>query len=106
MKLRSRLFPLCFIPALLSLTLLAQPLRADDKMDQPTKAAEKSELHYVRAGKPDATKLLAPPPLADSPEQDADLNTVRTVSHAASASDTNAALSEAKFSVYNFTEAV
>lgn len=97
---------LCFVPVLLSLTLLAQPLRADDKMDQPTKAAEKSELHYVRADKPNATKLLAPPPLAESPEQDADLNTVRSVSRAASASDTAAALSEAKFSVFNFTAAV
>jgi acid phosphatase (class A) len=97
---------LSFVPVLLSLTLLAQPLRADDKMDQPTKAAEKSELHYVRAGKPDPTKLLAPPPLPTSPEQDADLNTVRSVSRAASASETAAALSEGKFSVYNFTAAV
>ena len=97
---------LFYVPVLLSLTLFAQPLRADDKMDQPTKAAEKAELHYVRAGKPDPTTLLAPPPLADSPEQDADLNTVRAVSRAANASDTTAALSEGKFSVYNFTAAV
>src|SRR6516164_6786113 len=103
---KSRLQPFCFIPLLLSLTLLAQPLRADDRMDQPAKAAEKGELHYVRAGKPDATTLLAPPPLPDSPEQDADMNTVRAVSRTASSNDTAAALSEAKFSVYNFTTVV
>jgi hypothetical protein len=102
-------FPLCFVPVLLSLAFLAQPLRADDKMDQPTKAAkaaEKGELHYLKAGEPDAAELLAPPPLPDSLEQQADLNIVRAVSHAASSNDTVAALSEAKFSVYNFAPAV
>lgn len=97
---------LCFVPVLLSLTLLAQPLRADDKMDQPTKAAEKVELNYLQAGKPNATNLLAPPPLPDSPEQAADLDTVRAISRAATSNDVAAALSEGKFSVYNFTAAV
>jgi acid phosphatase (class A) len=106
MKSHLRRFPLCFVLVLLSLTILAQPLRADDKMDQPTKPAEKSELHYVRAGKPDANTLLAPPPLLNSPEQDADLDTVRAVSRAASSNETAAALSEAKFSVYNFTAVI
>lgn len=106
MKSHSRRHFLCLTPVLLSLTLLAQPLRADDLMAQPAKAAEKGELHYVRAGNPDATKLLAPPPLPDSPEQDADLNTVRAVSRAANSNDTAAALSESKFSVYSFTAAV
>lgn len=97
---------LCLVPVLLSLTLLAQPLRADDKMDQPTQAAEKVELHYLKAGKPDAIELLAPPPLPDSPEQAADINTVRAVSRAASSNEVAAALSEGKFSVYNFASAV
>src|SRR5579871_2321709 len=102
----SRRLSFYFVPVLLSLGFLAQPLRADDKMDQPTKAAEKGELHYLKPGKPDANELLAPPPLPDSLEQAADIEAVRTVSRAAGSNEVAAALSEAKFSVYNFATAV
>jgi len=67
--------------------------------------AKDSALHYLKAGKPDATTLLAPPPLPDSAEEMADLNEVRAVYHAASPGDMAAAQSEKTFSVFNFAEA-
>jgi acid phosphatase (class A) len=66
---------------------------------------ETVSLHYLKPGTPDAATLLAPPPLADSAEQGADLNTVRTVHRAASDADKQAAYAEKKFSVFNFTAA-
>ena len=71
----------------------------------PLHAADK-KLHYLASGQPDAATLLAPPPLPDSPEQAADMETVRTVYHAAGSNDIAAAYSEKKFSVFNFTAAV
>jgi acid phosphatase (class A) len=68
-------------------------------------AKDSATLNYLKDGKPDAATLLAPPPLPDSPEQAADLEEVRTVYHAASETDKNAAYDEKKFSVFNFTEA-
>ena len=68
--------------------------------------AKESALFFLPSGQPDATTLLAPPPLIDSPEQAADLEEVRTVYHAASSNDIAAAYSEKKFSVFNFTGAV
>jgi len=68
--------------------------------------AKESTLNFLKEGKPDATTLLAPPPLIDSPEQAADMDEVKTVYHAASAADKQAAYDEKKFSVFNFTEAV
>ena len=41
----------------------------------PLHAADK-KLHYLASGQPDAATLLAPPPLPDSPEQAADMETV------------------------------
>lgn len=64
------------------------------------------EVHYLPAGKPNALTLLAPPPLPDSPEQAADLQEVREVSHAASSSDLAAAKSESKFTIFTFTPAI
>jgi acid phosphatase (class A) len=63
-------------------------------------------LHYLAPGQPDATVLLAPPPLPGSAEQAADLDEVRAVFHAASSNDIAAAYSEKKFSVFNFAPAV
>jgi acid phosphatase (class A) len=63
-------------------------------------------VHYLAPGQPDATVLLAPPPLPGSAEQAADLDEVRLVYHAASSNDIAAAYSEKKFSVFNFTPAV
>jgi acid phosphatase (class A) len=71
----------------------------------PLHAAEHS-LNYLKAGKPDAAAVLAPPPLMDSAEQAADMEEVRAVYHSASSNDIAAAYSEKKFSVFNFTAAV
>jgi acid phosphatase (class A) len=68
-------------------------------------AAEHS-LNYLKAGKPDAAAVLAPPPLMDSAEQTADMEEVRAVYHAASSNDIAAVYAEKKFSVFNFTGAV
>jgi acid phosphatase (class A) len=69
-------------------------------------AKDASELRYLKAGKPDAAALLAPPPLPDSAEQAADMEEVKTVYHAASDADKQAAYKEKKFSVFNFTTTV
>ena len=79
--------------ATLCFSLAALPLCAKD-------------LHYLPKNKPDAITLLAPPPLADSPEQAADLREVREVHEAASASDLTAAKEESKFSIFTFTPAI
>jgi len=68
--------------------------------------AKESTLNYLKAGKPSAAELLAPPPLPDSAEQSADMETVRAVYHAANDVDKQAAYDEKKFSVFNFTGAV
>jgi acid phosphatase (class A) len=81
--------------AAMLLTLVAAPMRAAEK-----------ELHYLAAGKPVAATLLPPPPPADSPEQAAEMEEVRTVYHSAGSNDIAAAYSEKKFSVFNFTPAV
>lgn len=93
-------------PVVFSIAFLAQPLRADDLMEQRVPTGEKGHLHYLEAGKPDAMNLLAPPPLPDSAEQQADIDTVRVVSRAASSNDTAMAFSETKFSVYTFEPVV
>jgi acid phosphatase (class A) len=67
--------------------------------------AKETSLNYLAPGKPDATELLAPPPLPDSSEQAADMEEVKAVYHAASEADKAAAHSEKKFSVFNFTAA-
>jgi acid phosphatase (class A) len=61
---------------------------------------------YLSSGDPDAVALLAAPPLPDSPEQAADLAEVRSVTRATSSGEKAAALSESKFSVFNFTPVV
>ena len=68
--------------------------------------AKESALNYLKEGKPDASAILAPPPLPDSPEQTADLDEVRAVHHAAGSNDVAAAYLEKKFSVFNFADAV
>ena len=61
---------------------------------------------YLPDGKPDATTLLAPPPLPGSPEQAADLAEVRAVYHSADSNEIAAAYSERKFSVFTFTPVI
>jgi acid phosphatase (class A) len=104
-KIRRPLF-LCLTPILCSVALVTSALRADDMMVLPTQSAKTAELHFLKAGKPDAATLLAPPPLPGSPEQAADMEEVHAVYHAANEADKNAAYAEKKFSVFNFTEAV
>ena len=41
--------------------------------------AKDSALYFLAGGQPDATALLAPPPLPDSPEQAADMEEVRAI---------------------------
>lgn len=68
--------------------------------------AKESALNFLKAGKPAASEVLAPPPLPDSAEQSADMETVKRVYHAAGSNDIAAAYAEKKFSVFNFTGAV
>ena len=68
--------------------------------------AKESELHFLKAGSPSAAEILAPPPFLNSAEQAAEMETVRSVYHAATAADKQAAYDEKKFSVFNFTAAV
>src|SRR5579863_7232700 len=68
-------------------------------------AKDAAALNYLKAGNPDATTLLAPPPLLDSPEQAADLDEVRAVSRSASSADKAEGTSEKSFTVFNFTGA-
>jgi acid phosphatase (class A) len=63
-------------------------------------------LNYLADGKPDAVALLAPPPLAASPEQAADLDEVRAIVHAAGSNDVTQAFTEKKFNIFNFTPAI
>lgn len=99
-----------FIPAacMTGLLLTTAPLRAaDDTMAAPTTAALKNtELHFLKPGQPDASLLLAPPPLIDSAEQAAEMDEVKNVYHAASEADKQAAYGEKKFSVFNYTDVV
>jgi len=64
------------------------------------------ETHYLPKDKPNAIALLAPPPLPDSPEQAADLQEVRDVTHTASSNDLAAAKAETKFTTFTFTPAI
>ncbi len=64
------------------------------------------DMRYLPADEPDATVLLAPPPLANSLEQAADLAEVRSVSHSAPRQEVAAALSEKSFTIFNFAPAI
>jgi acid phosphatase (class A) len=95
-----------FRPLVIASVFVAAPLRADDQMAQPGQPVELSHLHYLNGKKPDATALLAPPPLPDSPEQAADMEEVRAVCHAADSNDIATAYSQKKFTIFTFTPAV
>lgn len=62
--------------------------------------------HYLAMGQPDVVALLAPPPLPGSPEQAADMQEVRIVSHEATSNEVVAAFSEREFTIFNFTPAI
>ncbi len=97
-----RLTPALFILLAVAIT----PLHAADTMAQETESADVSHLHYLKAGKPNAIELLAPPPLPGSAEQAADMAEVQAVYHAATSNDIAAAYSEKKFNIFNFTPAI
>ena len=96
--------------ALLAAALLfasfVSPLRADDRMAEPTQAPATNELHYLPAGKPDAVALLAPPPLPTSVEQAADMAETVAVHAQCPPADAAAAKTEKKFFVFAFTPAI
>ncbi len=106
MKIHGHQIKLCLAPVLLSIAFVVAPVRADDTMAQPSQPVQTSQLHYLTGKKPDATALLAPPPLPDSPEQAADMSEVQAVYHAAGSNDIATAYSEKKFTVFNFAPAV
>ena len=87
-------------------TVTVAPLRADDTTAQPVATVDVSRLHYLKAGKPDAIALLAPPPLPDSAEQAADMAEVRAVYHATSSNEMAFAYTQKKFTIFNFTPAI
>jgi acid phosphatase (class A) len=95
-----------FLTGLLAFAVVATTPRANGQMDQPSQPVQSSQLHYLTGKKPDAIALLAPPPLADSVEQAADMEEVRMVYHAATSNDIAAAYSEKKFDIFNFTPAI
>ena len=59
--------------------------------------------HYLRPGLPDPALLLAPPPLPGSSEQAADLASVVSVHREFGTNSSSVAMSEKKYSVFNFT---
>ena len=99
-----RTFHALLAAALLGAGTIA-PLRADDRMAQPTQAASADKLHYLSAGKPDAIALLAPPPLPNSDEQAADMAETIAVHAKCTPADAAAAKSEKKISAFTFTPA-
>jgi acid phosphatase (class A) len=82
--------------AALTATIFATPVLAKDG----------AELRYLKAGRPDAAELLAPPPMPGSPEQDADMASVAAVHEACGTNEAAIALSEKNFSVFNFSPAL
>ena len=94
------------VPVLFSVVFIAGPLRADDRMAQPTQPVQTSRLHYLTGKKPDAIALLAPPPRPGSVEQAADMDEVRAAWRAATSNDIAIAYSQKKFTVFNFAPAV
>jgi acid phosphatase (class A) len=88
------------------LAVAAMPLRADDMMAPTAQSVKAGHLNYLSPKKPDATTLLAPPPLPNSPEQAADMAEVQAVCHAAPSNDVAVAFSEKKFDIFNFTPAI
>ena len=104
-----KLIPYPFLYAgslVFSAIVLASPLRAEDTMTLPTQAVHIRHLHYLNGKKPNVPELLAPPPLPGSAEQEADLDEVRAVYHAAPANDIAIAYSQKNFSAFTFAPAI
>ena len=69
-------------------------------------SAKDATLNFLKAGHPEASEILPAPPALGSSEQAGDMSEVKFVYQAAAEADKQAAYSEKKFSVFNFTEAV
>ena len=82
------------------------PLFAADTMMEPSGKHAAAPLHYLASNQLNPAALLPPPPPPGTAEQDADMETVHTVYHAASEADKNAAYAEKEFTVFNFAPAV
>jgi len=68
--------------------------------------AKEDSRSYLNGVSADPTSVLAPPPAAGSPEEGADLQSVREVVQSAESNSIVAALSEKKFSCLSFTPAI
>lgn len=88
------------------ITACAAPLRAQDTMAEGKKAAKSTELHYLPKNKPDVVALLAPPPLANSPEQAADMAETIAVHNENKPTDAAAAKAEQKLTIFAFTPVI
>jgi acid phosphatase (class A) len=84
----------------------AAPCRATDTMEQPARPVDSGHLHYLPAGQPDTETILPAPPLPGSAEQAADMDEVVAVHHACTSNEAAIAVSEKKFSVFNFSRAI
>ena len=82
------------------------PLFAADTMMEPSGKPAAAPLHYLATNQLNPAARLPPPPQPGTAEHDADLEAVRTVYHAASEADKNAAYAEKDFTVFNFAPAV
>lgn len=86
--------------SLLSLALLTLCLESS-----PTLLAAEA-LHYLAAGQPDSSVLLAPPPTENSAEDCADMASVVATVRSATSNETAVAFSEKKFGITNFSAVV
>lgn len=71
-----------------------------------SQAKDLAALHYLNETKINPAELLAPPPLAGSPEEAQDLETVRRVFAAASEAEKRAAHAEKEFDAFNFAPVI
>ena len=69
-------------------------------------SAKEITLTYLAPGTPDSTLILAPPPLLDSAEQEVDMAGVVAIQKACTTNQLAIALSQKKFSVFNFAPAI
>jgi acid phosphatase (class A) len=99
-------FVRCVAIAAALLAAYAAPTRAQDTMVTGAKPAKTTELHYLTAGKPDAATLLAPQPLAGSPEQAADMAETIAVHQKYAINDQIVAKVEPKLTIFEFTPAI
>jgi acid phosphatase (class A) len=83
-------------------------LAADSMASAPAVAESESKgvLNFLKPGQIEASVILAPPPLINSPEQAAEMDEVHKVYGSADQADKDAAYGEKKFSVYNFATEV